>query len=90
MPKVPTRRDPAIAVALAAWEEFEEPAAWRRSKRGNLWRLWGGLTVTVFERDDGYWGWCIADDEGQRYSRTGFEEAAHAMTALGEALGVGE
>jgi hypothetical protein len=35
-------------------------ASFRQSRRGNLWRTWEGLTLTVFARDDGRYGWCVA------------------------------
>jgi hypothetical protein len=59
MPKLTTTHKdydlPAFAEARA---EFE--AGFRRSRRGNLWRTWEGLTLTVFARDDGRYAWCIA------------------------------
>jgi hypothetical protein len=39
----------------------------QRSRRGNLWRTWRGLTVTVFGRR-GAFHWCISDEGGPRWS----------------------
>ena len=84
-----TNIDPLVEYALEALEEFREPSAWKRSKKGNLWRNWEGKTVSIFERDgDGYYGWCIADREGQRFSRHGAETEEDAMDDLAEALDV--
>lgn len=81
--------DPALEAVLARWAEFEEPSAWRRSPKGNLWRHWEGATVSIYRRRDGF-GWCIADEDGPRYSQRAYETEADAITAAGEALGVGE
>jgi hypothetical protein len=91
MPRVgePSSRDRVIEAALAAIEEFEEPTAWRRSQRGNLWREWDEMTVTIFQRK-GRYCWCINDGEETRFSRKGYETEDDAKIALGEAIGVGE
>ena len=77
-----------IADQLAAMDRFEDRAFWRRSKKGNLWRLWDGLNLTVFRRRDGFYGWCIADDDGPRYANQVYKTEADAMIGLGETLGV--
>jgi hypothetical protein len=74
--------------ARAEWADFR--AGFRRSKRGNLWRLWDGLTVCVFCRSDEYFGWSIAADDGPRFSTAGYESADEAIVALGKELGIGE
>ena len=101
MPKIPNRQpadepramsDEEYADHLtAAREVFCDPAAWKPSRRkpGNVWRHWDGITLTVFRRDDGYYGWCIADEFDKRYSRIGYEDQDAAMGALSEELGVG-
>ena len=89
MPRINRTPDPLIEDALAEWAEFESPSAWKRSRKGNLWRRWNGLNVTVFKRDDGYFGWSIANEEGPRYSPGRFETEGEAMNALGSNLGVG-
>lgn len=59
----------------------------RRSKRGNLWRVYAGRTLTVFRRTDGRWGWCVADDYGTDFSSGGYLETADAIAALWERVG---
>ncbi len=54
MPKIPSREDARIERIDRAWAEFED--GFRRSRKGNLWRLWEGVTITIFERSDGYYG----------------------------------
>ena len=51
-----TQEDDSVLTTLRA--EFK--AGFRRSRRGNLWRTWEGLTLTVFGRADGRYRWCIA------------------------------
>jgi hypothetical protein len=89
MPRVPPTFDP-VKYMIAEREKFSAIAYWQRSKRGNLWRLWEGRTVTVFVRTDEFYGWSIADDNGPRFSRGGYETEDEAMDALAEALWVGE
>lgn len=89
MPKIPTQEQRVMEAVLAQWKEFEEPSAWKRSRKGNLWRPYDGMTVTVFLRADRYWGWCIADGDEMRYSTSGYQKVEDAKTALGEAIGIG-
>lgn len=96
MPKIDKRphRDPVIVARLAAWAEFEEPTAWRRSKiKGNLWRRWSGETLTIFKRPGKrFFSWCIAaadDDDDKQWSSDEFETEADAMSALGYEVGIG-
>jgi hypothetical protein len=59
-------------------------AAWRRSRKGNLWRKLEGVTLTVF-RCEGGWRYCVADAAGPRYGERvydGEEEAALAAEAF--------
>jgi hypothetical protein len=72
----------------AAWAKFEAPAAWRCSKKGNLWRTWNGQTCTLFRRGD-RWCWSVADEEETRYSPGSYETEEDARSGLGEAVGVG-
>jgi hypothetical protein len=90
MPHVPDSilRRQREAAALAEWTEFEN--GFQRSRRGNLWRHYDGLTVTVFERREGRYGWCIvADEDEKRFSQTGYESESEAIRALGYELDVG-
>ena len=86
---MPRSRDREIADAMAAIEAFENPAAWRRSSKGNLWRTWEDRTVTIFYRNRRY-HWSIADEEGPQFSTGSYGDEADAMSGLGEVLGVGE
>jgi hypothetical protein len=56
-------------------------SGFRRSRRGNLWRIWEGVTLTIFARGGSY-RWSIAAGEGQppRFARvrSATEEAAMA------------
>jgi hypothetical protein len=59
----------------------------RRSRRGNLWRPWRGLTLTVFERRGGF-HWCIADGDGARFSPwDGWQDEEEAIRALWDEVG---
>ena len=89
MPKIKKQPDPVIKMAMSEWKEFEDPNAWKRSKRGNLWRNWLGMTLTIFKRDDGYFGWCIVDSEEKQFSPGGFESEEDAMSSAGGAIGIG-
>jgi hypothetical protein len=88
VPRVPPAFDP-VKYMIAEREKFSDPADWRRSKRGNLWREWDGMTVTIFHRNGRYF-WCIADGgEERRFSLGGFEIEDDAMSSVGDAMGVG-
>jgi hypothetical protein len=58
-------------------------AGFRRAKRGNLWRVWSGITLSVFRGRGGYW-WCAADGEGPRYSPTHYATEGEALAGLWE------
>ena len=92
MPKLAKRPDPhaeyvdAVLQARAAFEE-----GFQRSEKGNLWRLWGGATITVYQRSDGYYGWCRAgSDPKPRFSAAGWETEEEALSCLASELAVGE
>ncbi|MDZ4684512.1 MAG: hypothetical protein SH850_05435 [Planctomycetaceae bacterium] len=90
MPKIgqPIRKREPLATTRQPWEEFLDDAAWLRSHRGNLWRIWDGLTLTIFRRGAGF-RWSMASFEGPTFScRTYFTEI-DAMIDLGHELGVG-
>lgn len=84
------RESDDIEAALDVWRAFEEESQWKRSKRGNLWRDWGSARVSIFERDDGFYGWCIADSGEPQFSRGGFKSESAAMNAVGEQLGLSD
>jgi len=66
-----------------SWQDFftdsEFCSGFKRSKKGNLWREYDGLTLTVFSKGERY-SWCIASPEGPTFShkRYGSEEDAIA------------
>jgi hypothetical protein len=70
-------------------DELDDPdladldPAWRRSKRGNLWRPFDGLTLAVFRRWN-RWAWCIADGDHPRFSHRTYGSVADAVAAVEE------
>jgi hypothetical protein len=76
MPKV---NDEALEQSFAAFV-----AGFKYSPKGNRWRHHRGLTVSVYARQDGYWGYSIASEDGVRFSRGGWPEQTDALTALWE------
>ena len=80
MPLVTRQGDAGL---LRAREAFE--SGFRRSRKGNLWRQYEGLSISVFlRRGDGWYGWSVADSEGVRFSPGGYETEEDAMAALWE------
>jgi hypothetical protein len=74
----------AEAKAVAALEDFA--AGFRPSRKGNLWRRWGDVTLTVFRRRCGY-GWAIAEAGGLvTYSGGTWPTEEEALAGLWEAL----
>jgi hypothetical protein len=72
---------------LQARREFA--AGCRRSKRGNLWRKWQGLTVCVYKyQATGRYGWSIASPDNTRFSAQTFDSEESALSALVTALGI--
>lgn len=57
-------------------------AAFKRSRKGNLWRVWEGKTLTVFKRRDGWFGWSIADNAGAKFSPGGYGDEGEAIGGL--------
>jgi hypothetical protein len=90
MPRYQINRDRDREAALAARASFE--AGFRRSRRGNLWRDWENVTLTIYRRKDAFgFGWCIADGEQPRFSSGRYETEEDALSALGsELLDLGE
>jgi hypothetical protein len=68
-----------MPVSISRREAFAK--GFRRSRKGNLWREWQGLTVTVFRRAGGF-HWSIADEYGPRYSPAGYQDQDLALAAL--------
>jgi hypothetical protein len=59
-------------------------AGFRRSKRGNLWRAWRGLTLSVFKTGRGF-NWCIANGDGPLFGGS-YGTADEALAWLWEEL----
>jgi hypothetical protein len=88
MPKVSPRLDAAQEYRQAQWELFERD--WTSSKKGNLWKLWDGKTVSIFKRTDGWWGWSYAaKNDRPRFSTGGYKTIEEAMEGLADVLAVG-
>jgi hypothetical protein len=65
-------------------ELFAHEIFWKRSSRGNLWRKFLGVTVTIFrDKESGEYKWCISDSDGPRYSHESFESEQDAIVSLG-------
>jgi hypothetical protein len=84
MPIMPRKRtDHKTEAVLAALADFK--AGFRRSRKGNLCRLYGGKMLTIFpRRSDGYFAWCVAgaSDEPPSFSAGGYETEEDALSAL--------
>jgi hypothetical protein len=87
------REEPAVEIividgpeaAAKAREEFE--GGFKRSQKGNLWRTWQGMTLTVFRRDDDSFAWCVVDADGERrFSRGTYEDESDAIGGLADAV----
>jgi len=78
-------RDRAVEQALEILNEFKDCAAWQRSKKGNLWRKWDNLTLTVFRRGSCY-AWSMADGDEVTYSPRSYPNAEQALDGLASAL----
>lgn len=93
MPRIgQTRPDPPTPVPAPRRMRSDRQVfveGFRRSKRGNLWREYDGLTVTIFQRGpDWEFGWCISGRSGPRYSRRSFASEESAVDAVAEELEV--
>jgi hypothetical protein len=60
--------------------------AWTLSRRGNLWTRHGNSVLTLFERQDGTYGWCIADGDGPVFARRKFRDRGEALADLRRAV----
>ena len=88
MPKPPTRAEIEFAARLAERTEFE--SGFRRSQKGNLWRHFEGMTLTIFGREDERFGWCIVDVEGgKRFSCGSYETEEAVLGSLADELAIG-
>ena len=68
--------------ADSAFEVWRD--GFRRSQRGNLWRKDGDRVLTIFayRQNKGRYGWCIATDDGPRFSRSKFWTEEQAIESL--------
>jgi hypothetical protein len=76
-----------LEAVTAAVEEFA--AEFKRSSRGNLWRRWQGLALTVFRRRNRY-AWCMSGIDTKRFSSHSFESEDDAILGLASELFVGQ
>lgn len=82
MPTTKSHAEQQEEALLRAWTEFDR--GFRRSCKGNLWRTYDGLTLTVFRRTNGRFAWCMAETEDKRsYSPTSFDCEEDALYDLG-------
>jgi hypothetical protein len=82
---------PVYKVTTRADELAEFVAGFRRSKKGNLWRHFEGLTLTVFaRRGDGFFGWCVRGSDGPRFSNGCFEDEQDAVISLAHEMMIGQ
>lgn len=72
-------RPPEAYLRQKYQEQFVQ--GFRRSRKGNLWRDWDGVTCTVFARM-GRYVWCVADEAEVTYSRERFETEEEALWDL--------
>jgi hypothetical protein len=73
-----------LAEYLAMREEWE--GGFKRTAKGNLTRTYAGARLTVFTRPDGRYGWAVADDDGVRYSQSGYGDEDDALGGLWDAV----
>ena len=66
---------------VAEMEEFQEPDNWKISRKGNLWREWNGVTLTVFQQGR-FFRWSIASPEGVDYSPRSYETVEETAEEL--------
>ncbi len=78
-----------VEEALEVWRDFERPSMWQRSRKGNLWREWDGVTLTIYRRGR-FFKYCVADGDNKRYSARAYKTEKEAMTELGELLGLSD
>ena len=70
-----------------AEDELTDPSAWKRSRKGNLWRKWEEMTLSVFYRQDrDSYAWSIARGGDLQFSQPDFESEEEAMDALCQEL----
>lgn len=67
-------------------EDLLDLDEWMESKRGNRWRKYNGQTLTIFEYRNGSFGWCIADENGPRFSKTSYDTIHRALRAMRDEL----
>lgn len=56
------------------------------SKRGNLWRKWNDLILTIFTDNWGRYSWCASNDGGKSYSQRKYNSEEDALRSLANAM----
>ncbi len=65
---------------------FASPFAWDRNHKGNLWRRWKGMSLTIFKRGP-WFSFCISGGKNNvTFSRRAYRTESAAMDALADAL----
>ena len=83
MPRIETEdRDAEVEAQLTAWESFIDGRQWKQSVKGNWWRQWQGLTLTVYLNKFGRWQHCVADPDGPHWSPNAYDSEDEAMESL--------
>jgi fatty acid desaturase len=72
--------DPALA-------ELLPPPAWRKSRRGNLYRRWSNFLLIVFPRGRRY-AWCIVRPGEKRFAKRSYATQAEAKAAASAEIGI--
>ena len=80
MPRIDASPDAEVETQLTAWESFS--SGFRQSRKGNWWREWDGLTLTIFRNRYGRWQYCVADPDGPHWSHNAYDTEGEAMDSL--------
>jgi hypothetical protein len=93
MPKIgqpiskPPRPQPTPEPVISEGDLFRDASGWSRSRKGNLWRKWDGMTVSIFPRRGGF-AWSITEDDSPQYSPSQHETEEDALDDLAGVLGM--
>lgn len=90
MPRIDANPDELVGTdaETALLDDFA--SGFKQSKRGNWWRTWDGLNLTIFRNRYGRWQYCIADSDGPHWSRNAYDSEGEAMESLYYKLVSGE
>ena len=78
---------PRTAYEIAELADFQNPALWKRSKRGNLWCIFHGAFLTVFRSRTRY-RWIADDGCTIEYAPNAYATVEEAISALAEHIGL--